>query len=100
MLIEWLAPVGLPAFLSGHFQRQPYARPGAARCAVPSFGWDTLERVLRSETPLDLLTVKAGELIPAPPPRCRADVQRLMRAGVSTVVRGSERHDRGLAAIA
>jgi 50S ribosomal protein L16 3-hydroxylase len=100
MLAEWLAPLDLDAFLKTHLQRQPYAAPGTARNAVPLFGWETIDRVLRSPRPLDVLTVARGELVDAPRPRSLADVQALMSRGVSVVVRASEAHDQGLRGLA
>jgi hypothetical protein len=100
LLAPWLAPNDLSWFAAHHLQRAPYARPGAAANVVSLGGWETIERVLASELPLDVLTVAAGRMIEAPPPRSRGDVSRLMRAGVSVVVRASEQHDPGLAELA
>jgi 50S ribosomal protein L16 3-hydroxylase len=100
MLAQWLAPLDLPSFLRDHLQQQPYARPGAAAGAIPLFGWETFDRVLRSERPVDVLTVSAGVTVGVPPPRSLADVRALMRRGVSVVVRAGERHDAGLAGLA
>jgi len=85
-------------FFATHFARLPYARPAGAAAAAPLFDWPTLDRVLPAAA--DVLTVAAGGLVDAPAPRSAADVQRLMRDGVSTVVRASERHDDALAALA
>jgi hypothetical protein len=100
LLASWLAPNGLAWFVEHHLQRAPFASPGAAANAVPLGGWDTIERVLGSERPLDVLTVARGELVEAPAPRSLDEVARLMRAGVSVVVRASEQHDPGLAKLA
>jgi 50S ribosomal protein L16 3-hydroxylase len=100
MLAEWVAPLDLSAFLATHLQKAPYARPGAAARAVPLLDWGVLERVLRSDRPLDLLTVARGRLVDVPRPRSLERVQELMRGGVSVVVRASERHDPGLADLA
>lgn len=100
MFVDWLAPVEPPTFVQTHLGKQPYARPGAAASAVPLFGWDTLDRVLRSDRPLDVLTVAGGRLVDVPPPRSGDDARALLRQGVSVVVRASERHDEGLAALA
>lgn len=86
------------AFFATYFARLPYARPGAALAAAALLEWPTFDRVLPAAD--DVLTVAAGRLVDTPPPRSAADVQRLMRDGVSTVVRGSERHDAALAALA
>ena len=100
VLNGWLAPHDFAWFLRTHFDRTPFATAGTAASAVPLFGWDTLDRVLASPHPLDLLTVTRGELVPAAPPRRRDDVQRLMEKGVSVVVRGAEAHDPALRALA
>jgi 50S ribosomal protein L16 3-hydroxylase len=100
MLAEWLAPLDVATFLRTHLQRQPYARPGTAAAAVALFGWPVLEKVLRSPFALDLLTVKAGQLVAVERPGSLDDVRALMRLGVSVVVRASEHHDPGLAQLA
>jgi ribosomal protein L16 Arg81 hydroxylase len=100
MLAEWLAPLDLATFLQTHLHRQPHARPGAARAALPLLTWQTLDAVLRSDLPLDVLTVARGQLVEGPRPGSLDDVRRLMGLGVSVVVRAGERHDRGLAALA
>jgi 50S ribosomal protein L16 3-hydroxylase len=97
MLAEWLTPDDTSWFASRYLHKTPYARPGAARDVLPLFTWETLDRVLASEAPLDLLTVARGELMLTPRPRTRADVRRLLDIGVSIVVRAAEAHDDGLA---
>jgi 50S ribosomal protein L16 3-hydroxylase len=99
MFAEWLAPAGT-AWLATHFQKQPFAAPAAAAGATHLFGWETLGRVLASERPIDMMTVRAGRLIHVPPPRTIEDVRRLVREGISVVMRASERHDAGLQALA
>jgi hypothetical protein len=93
---DWLAPQDLGWFEKNHLQQAPCARPGAAAGAVPLFGWSTLEDVLASRRPLDLLTVTSGRLVDVPAPRTLAGARRLVRAGVSVVIRAAERHDAGL----
>jgi len=100
MLTEWLAPQDLGWFMRNHFQTAPFARPGAARDAVPVLDWQTLDRVLGSGQPLDVMTVRAGALQEVAIPRSLEDARALMRAGVSVVVRGAERHDPQLRALA
>jgi 50S ribosomal protein L16 3-hydroxylase len=100
MLTEWLAPDDLSSFLAAHFHAAPFARPGAAASAIAALDWSTLDRVLHSEQPLDIMTVRAGELHRVPLPHSLADARALMRAGISVVVRGAERHDPGLRAVA
>jgi 50S ribosomal protein L16 3-hydroxylase len=100
MLAQWLAPVDLSTFLQHTLQKQPYAQAGTAAVALPLLQWATLEKVLGSGRPLDVLTVCRGELVDVPRPRSLADVRRLMGVGVSVVVRASEQHDPGLADLA
>jgi 50S ribosomal protein L16 3-hydroxylase len=96
MLSEWLRPDDADWFAAHHLGQAPCARAAAALDTVPLFTWQTIDRVLRSPLPLDVLTVASGELIHVPRPRSRADVVRLMQTGVSAVVRGAEVHDQGL----
>lgn len=100
MLAQWLAPDNVDEFLQNVLQKQPYARPGAAATALPLLQWSTLDGVLGSQRPLDVMTVSQGQLVDVPMPRSSGDVQRLMRRGVSTVIRASEQHDADLAALA
>jgi 50S ribosomal protein L16 3-hydroxylase len=94
---DWVSAL-TPSFFATHFARLPYGRPAGAAAAAPLLDWATFDRVLPAAA--DVLTVAAGRLVDAPAPRSAADVRRLMRDGVSTVVRGSERHDVALAALA
>lgn len=100
MIPEWLTLSDRRSFLNDSFGRWPYARAGAARMAVPLFSWATLDRVLGSSTPADVLTVAAGRLYELPAPRSSGDVRMLMARGISTVVRKSERHDDGIRRLA
>lgn len=100
MLAEWLAPAAPAWFIEHHLRKAPFARPGAATEAVALFSWQTLDRVLASPLPLDLLTVAAGELIHVPRPRSRAAAARLLQTGVSVVIRAAEAHDPGLKRLA
>jgi ribosomal protein L16 Arg81 hydroxylase len=100
MLAEWLAPHDLDWFRETHLRKTPYARPGAAADAIALLDGATIDRVLGSDGPLDLLTVRNGVLVPAAAPRSLLELRRLGRSGVSVVVRGAERHDPGLATLA
>jgi ribosomal protein L16 Arg81 hydroxylase len=82
-----------------HLKKRPYAHPDAAGSVLPLLQWETLGAILRTGRP-DVLTVARGQLVEVPRPRTLDDVQRLMGQGVSVVVRASERHDPGLAALA
>ena len=97
MLPEWLAPDDVRWFESNHLGRAPCARPGAAMDALSFCTWQTLADVLGSELPVDVLTVAGGQTAQVRRPRSREDVTRLMKTGVSVVVRGAERNDPGLA---
>jgi len=100
LVSDWLLPRDVAWFTANHLSGMPYAAPGGATSALSLFTWETVEAVLRSDDPLDVLTVSAGRVIDAPQPRSLVDVARLMRLGVSVVVRASERHDAGLGALA
>src|SRR5688572_24046472 len=100
MLPEWLAPDEVGWFASNHLGKTPCARPAAAMDALPLGTWQTVEAVLGSDLPVDVLTVAGGETVRVRQPRSRADVARLMEAGVSVVVRAAEKHDLGLARLA
>lgn len=96
----WLGPLDLEGFATAHFQRLPYAAAGSVAEACPLLQWETFDRVLQADGPVDVLTVAQGRTVDAAAPRGLADARRLMAAGVSVVVRGGERHDPGLAALA
>ncbi len=100
MLTDWLAPDDLGWFMRTHFQASPMARPGAAKIAVPALDWNTVDRILRSDRPLDVMTVRAGQLFAVPTPRSLDQARALLGTGISVVVRGAEQHDPGLRAIA
>jgi 50S ribosomal protein L16 3-hydroxylase len=100
LLIDWLAPDDLDWFRRTHFQRAPFARPAAAAAAIPVLDWDTIDRVLASPHPLDVMTVNGGQLQDVPRPRSLAEARALMQAGISVVVRSAENHDAGLRTVA
>jgi 50S ribosomal protein L16 3-hydroxylase len=100
VLADWLAPDDLAWFLGAHFQIAPFARPGTAETALAALDWSTIDRLLRSDKPLDLLTVRGGQLSDVPPPRSGTEARALMRAGISVVVRGAEQHDPALRQVA
>lgn len=64
MLSDWLAPNTVDWFVASHLGRLPYAAPGVARNAVSLFDWHTLDAVLASPLPVDLLTVAQGSVGP------------------------------------
>ena len=96
MLADWLAPHNVRWFTERHFQTLPYARPGAAAGAVELLSRDTLDRVLGSDRPVDVLTVRRGEMMEVDAPRSADAVTKLMQKGISVVIRAAERHDLGL----
>src|SRR3954467_7056601 len=100
MLSDWVAPKDIDWFIATRLGRLPYAAPGVARDAVALFDWPTLDAVLGSPLPVDALTVARGKLVDVPRPRSAAAALELMSTGVSVVVRGAERHDDGLRALA
>jgi 50S ribosomal protein L16 3-hydroxylase len=100
VLAEWLTPDTPAWFAEHHLRKAPCARPAAAMEATTLFTWPTVDRVLASRQPLDVLTVAGGELIHVPRPRSRADVSRLLETGVSVVIRAAEAHDPGLKRLA
>jgi 50S ribosomal protein L16 3-hydroxylase len=100
MLDDWLAPNDVDWFIANCFGHTPYAAPGVARNALPLFEWRTLDAVLASPLPADVLTVASGRLVDVPRPCSVAAARRLMNAGVSVVVRAAERHDDRLRALA
>lgn len=100
MIDEWFAPLDRDTFWSRHFHHAPLANAGTGHHAVPLLDWETMGRVLASEQPMDLVTVAAGRLVAAPPPRSLDDARALLRAGVSVVIRDGERHDPGLRTLA
>jgi 50S ribosomal protein L16 3-hydroxylase len=98
---DWFGRVEQTSFWQGAFaKQQPFSLPGHAGAMVALLDWDVLERVLAAPPPIDLMTVRGGELIGCPAPRAKDDVATLFRSGVSTVVRAAERHDRQLEVLA
>ncbi|MBV8361877.1 MAG: hypothetical protein JO189_28670 [Deltaproteobacteria bacterium] len=100
MISDWLPPSERQAFIDNNFGRCPYVRAAAAQTAVLLLGWATLDRVLSSPVPADVLTVAAGRLCDVTAPHSSDEVRRLMAQGISTVIRKSERHDDGLRRLA
>jgi 50S ribosomal protein L16 3-hydroxylase len=100
MLTEWLAPLDLETFWHRHIHKAPLASAGTASNALPLLTWETMERVLASEKPRDLVTVAGGRLVDVAPPRSVAQVRALLRTGVSVVIRDGERHEPGLGTLA
>jgi hypothetical protein len=100
VIADWCSPSERLAFLAASFGRAPYAHAGGARAATPLGGWTTLDRVLASRRPPDLLTVAAGGLADVPAPRSSWQVRALMARGISTVIRAAESHDDGLRRLA
>jgi len=99
MLTERLRPDGPDWFAAQQLEKAPRARPFAALDALPPLDWDTVDRVLSSTRPLDVLTVVAGQEIRIARPRARGDVAQLMASGLGVVVRAAEAHDPDLAAL-
>jgi 50S ribosomal protein L16 3-hydroxylase len=101
MFESWLGPLDLPTFLARHLGKHPLANQGTAGPLAPLLTWQTLGHIVASpRVPLDLVTVASGRLVDVPAPRSLGAVRGLMERGVSVVVRASEEHDPGLAALA
>jgi ribosomal protein L16 Arg81 hydroxylase len=99
MLATWVESIARPRFFATHWGRRPFACPSDAAACVAALQWDALDRVLAAND-ADVLTLVAGHRCDGATPRCAVDVRRLMRRGISTVVRGAERHDVAIATIA
>ena len=100
MLQQWLSPTPVAEFVRTHLHRQPWAQPSAAISAVPRFGWETLDRVLRVEPEPDLIVIAGGKPVDTASPRSLAEVKVLMEKGIGLVIRRAERLDPGLAELA
>jgi ribosomal protein L16 Arg81 hydroxylase len=102
VLEQWLSPTPVSSFLDSHLGKTPCARPGTAKGTAGLIEWATLDQVLAPDkgTAVDVLTVAAGQIVDARPPRSAGDVRALMRRGVSVVVRASERHHARLRQVA
>ena len=97
---EWLDGIQLDQFIRTHFDHAPIAQSAAAMSAVPLFGWETLERILRMEPSADILVVARNELLEIPAPRNRATLSTLIGRGIGLVIRHAERCDAGLSELA
>lgn len=100
MLREWLGPTSLADFLATQHGRSPRAGAGTARAAIPMFGWDTLDGVLESAPPADVLIVAKGKEVDAPMPRSVRELRQLMARGVGVVIRRGENHHQDLRRVA
>jgi hypothetical protein len=89
----------LDEFRSRYLHRQPYAQAGSAHRAVARFGWDTLDRLLTSKSPMcsslpkENCSTRRGRNV-------LADLRSLMQNGIGIVMRRAEREDVALAAVA
>lgn len=99
MLEEWLNPIEVSSFTRDYLRTQPHASPSTASCAMPIFGWDTLDRLLIRNPP-DVLVVARGKLLEVPTPRTLSETLDLLTSGVSLVIRRAERLDPGVAGLA
>jgi hypothetical protein len=96
----WLGDTSLPDFVQTNLGRTPAARASAAAAAVPLFGWDTLDRLLRGNARASALVVARGRLVDAPIPGSRIALDGLLESGAGLVLRHAERHDEQLAELA
>jgi 50S ribosomal protein L16 3-hydroxylase len=100
MLRDWLAPLPVEAFIESCLGRVPYARPSAAKSALPLCDWGVLSAVLESCPPPDVLVATQGRLVDVPAPKDLAAARRLMSQGLGVVARNTELHDPKLAELA
>ncbi len=101
MLETWLRPFSLDSFRATHLRRAPLARPSTALDARGLFDWAVLERVLAAEPPArDVFVVARGEEVAVATPRTLVELRALMGRGIGLCIRGAERWDAGLAAVA
>ena len=97
----WLGALSRADFLRDFAGRRPLARPGSALDRIEALGWPMLARVLAArEPPADVLVVAGGRLVPLPPPSGLERLRGYFANGVGLCLRGAERCDDGLAAIA
>jgi 50S ribosomal protein L16 3-hydroxylase len=99
-LSHWLDAFELNVFSRDYFRKVPYAQPSAVRRLVPLLTMDVLGRILGAAPSSNVLTVAAGRLVEASVPRCRSEIEALMKEGVSVVVRCAEGQDPALANLA
>ena len=98
MLSSWLQDITREDFLRDHFQREPLARPGTARQAVPLLNWGVVAQLVDSHP--DTMIVRNGRLRTDPPPATFEQAMALFRDGYSIVMRRCERHHPLLRALA
>jgi hypothetical protein len=98
MLGDWLQDPQLDAFRAHHYRHEPYVQPGTAAPVVPLLDWESVQRLLVSGA--DLTLVRNGRRWPDPPPGDVDTSLELFRSGYSLVLRGCERQDAGLRALA
>ncbi|HET7434417.1 MAG TPA: cupin domain-containing protein [Thermoanaerobaculia bacterium] len=98
MLSAWLSGMSVDDFMRQHYQRAPLALPTTARDAVPLLDWNTMQRLIESHA--DMLLVRNSKLRREREPETFAEVRALYDEGFSIVLRGCERYDEGLRALA
>jgi 50S ribosomal protein L16 3-hydroxylase len=99
MLDQWLNPMKVSSFVRDYLRAQPYASPSSASCAMPIFGWGTLDQLL-TRNPPDILVVSQGKLLELPRPRTLGEARDLLTSGVGLVIRHAEKLDAGVAGLA
>lgn len=100
MLSTWLKDTSVGEFRASHLGRAPLARPGGAAGSVGVFEWSTVDRILRRADGLDGLVVRGGRELDVSLPRDLEALRSLFERGLGLVIRGAERLDEGLAALA
>ncbi len=100
ILQDWSLAFTDPGFLINHFDREPLAKPRAARSVVPFLTWETMARILTGETRPDVLVAREGSLISAERPSTIERARELFEDGCTIVVRQAEKYDPFMALIA
>jgi hypothetical protein len=98
VLSKWLGVISVNEFRTFFLRSAPIARPATALGDQALLDWNVVDRVLRSEP--DVLVVSRGELLSLPPPKSLCELREYLAAGVGLCMRHTERHDPGLARVA
>jgi 50S ribosomal protein L16 3-hydroxylase len=98
MGLDWLGDMSVDEFRGRFLRIAPAAQPGTALAARSLLDWHVLERVLRANA--DILVVSRGALLQMPPPHTLKELAAYFAAGVGLCIRHAELHDPGLASVA
>src|SRR5690349_24784237 len=97
MLVDWLGRMSIDEFRTRFLRLAPTAQPGTALAARSLLDWNVLDRVLRAQP--DVLVVSRGVLLAIPPPRTVNELAEYFAGGVGLCIRHAQRHDDGLASV-